>query len=152
MQRACARVIVCDSRCVREQERRSCRVAERRGRREGDRQATRRTRELLRHQNGRKDGALFNEPRHVFFSPLSSLLFFVVSPTRLHRLHRFSLCRNLHPRSTRWRFQLQTEVDSVFFVGGTFCKCLMRVRLAGSLLSVFRLRSSTFHCRVLPLV
>lgn len=40
---------------------------ERRGRREGDRQATRRTRELLRHQNGRKDCALFNEPRRDFF-------------------------------------------------------------------------------------
>lgn len=45
---------------------------ERRGRREGDRQATRRTRELLRHQNGRKDCALFNEPRRdFFFFPLS---------------------------------------------------------------------------------
>lgn len=34
MERACARVIVCDSRCVKEQERRSCRVA-RRGEVEG---------------------------------------------------------------------------------------------------------------------
>lgn len=81
MERACARVIVCDSRCVKEQERRSCRVA-RRGEVEGreiDRPQdalesfldTKMAEKIVRSSTSR--AATF------FFSPLFSPIFFLLS-------------------------------------------------------------------------
>lgn len=207
MERACARVIVCDSRCVKEQERRSCRVA-RRGEVEGreiDRPQdalesfldTKMAEKIVRSSTSRAATFFFSplfSPiffllSFFFLSPLSSAIFLPPLPlplplppthfsvliltiwmANLDRCKKTWWCGN-RKRLGSWLVALQRfdekrwmdgRMDGRFSTSRNSIRCVRRrcvisrkprsMRLLQPVLSVFRLRSSTFRRRVLPLV